>query len=222
MVVANDVTTLVKNGTMADLLRRLGSIPPRRVLLFAAPGQATEKDVLRVHDKEGRLCELVDGVLVEKDMGFVESLLAYDLGYFLKVFLERHDLGIAVGADGMMRLASGLVRIPDISFISWDRLPGRRIPRQPIPALAPDLAVEVLSAGNTAAEMRRKLREYFAAGVQLVWYVDPRKRIIQVFTAPDEMVTLREDDTLDGGDVLPGFRLSVRKLFQRAERKKER
>ena len=61
----------------------------------------------------------------------------------------------------MVRLAPGLVRIPDLAFISWQRLPERRVPTDPIPGLVPDLVVEVLSDGNTAAEMDRKRREYF-------------------------------------------------------------
>ena len=66
-------------------------------------------------------------------------------------------------------------------FHSWNRLPGRESPKEPIPDLAPDLAVEVLSEGNTKAEMTRKVREYFDAGVILVWLIDPRKRTAQVF-----------------------------------------
>ena len=73
----------------------------------------------------------------------------------------------------MVWLFRGLVRIPDVAFTSWERLPGRRVPPEPIPELAPDLAVEVLSQSNTEAEMTRKRGEYFAAGVRLVWLVDP-------------------------------------------------
>ena len=113
----------------------------------------------------------------------------------------------------MLRLAPGLVRIPDISFISWDRLPQRRVPRQPIPDLVPDLAVEVLSEGNTPREMEQKLQEYFTAGVRLVWYVDPVLQEVHVYTAPDQREVLTADHTLHGGAVLPGFALLVRQLF---------
>ena len=81
--------------------------------------------------------------------------------------------------------------------------------------LAPDLAVEVLSEGNTKGEMERKLKDYFFAGVRLVWYIDLKKRTAAVYTSPDEGATLTEDQSLDGGAVLPGFRLSLRKLFAR-------
>ena len=87
-----------------------------------------------------------------------------------------------------------------------------------IPTVAPDLVVEVLSKGNTRREMVRKLDEYFRAGVRLVWYVDPKSRTVRVYTTPDDSVVLSEDQHLDGGDVLPGFTLSIRDWFAEAER----
>jgi Uma2 family endonuclease len=87
--------------------------------------------------------------------------------------------------------------------------------------VAPDLAVEVLSEGNTEAEMERKLREYFDAGVLLVWYVDPEARTVRVYTSPGEARLLGEEDTLDGGSVLPGFRLSIRGWFEEAGEREE-
>lgn len=140
--------------------------------------------MLALHDHEDRLYELVDGILVEKAMGFRESFLAMALAKFVGNFLDQNPLGIVAGAAGMLRLAPGLVRIPDVSFISWGRLPGRSVPRMPIPPLAPDLAVEVLSESNTAAEMTRKIGEYFAAGSRLVWIIDPEPRVVTVYTAP--------------------------------------
>jgi Uma2 family endonuclease len=112
-----------------------------------------------------------------------------------------------------MRLAPGLVRIPEVSFISWDRFPNRRLPDEPIPDLAPDLAVEVLSPSNTREEMRRKLHDYFTAGSRLVWFVDPAARTVTVYTSPDQSMVLRPDQTLDGGPVLPGFSLPLSQLF---------
>jgi Uma2 family endonuclease len=200
--------------TLADLLEQLGDIPPGRIRLQPPPGKATEKDLLALHKREGKLlCELVDGVLVDKAMGIKESLLAVLLIKLLGNFLDKHDLGILLGADGALRLAPGLVRIPDISFISWGRLPGREIPDAPLPDLAPDLAVEVLSKGNTRKEMKRKVGEYFGAGVRLVWLVDRKKEIVHVYTAPDEVRRLVAGQMLDGGELLPGFTLPLRKLF---------
>ena len=212
-VLATSTSTI---ETLADLLERLGDMPPERIRFHPFPGTATEKDVLARPDGVKRLCELVDGVLVEKAMGFYESRLAAVLIRFLDEFVSRQDLGIVLSADGMMRLAPGLVRIPDVSFISWNRLPDRLLPAEPIPDLAPDLAVEILSVSNTAAEMARKLREYFAAGVRLVWYVDPEDQTVQVYTAPDQFRLLTEDDTIDGAAVVPGFTLAIRQWFEQA------
>lgn len=79
----------------------------------------------------------------------------------------------------------------------------------------PDLAVEVLSESNTPGEMQVKRKEYFLAGTTLVWQVDPRRRVVVVYAAPEMSVTLTEADTLDGGIVLPGFSLPVRRVFER-------
>jgi len=204
--------------TIADLLESLGGISAARVRFQPFPGTATERDVLDVHDHENRLCELVDGTLVEKVMGFDESIFAILLSASVVDYLKTHDLGKVVGADGMMRLFPGLVRIPDAAFISWKRYPRSRKRRGEIPAVAPDLVVEVLSKSNTPREMARKLVEYFRAGVALVWYVDPWKRTVRVYTDPDRSVLLRQDQRLDGGDVLPGFSLSIRDWFAEAER----
>ena len=204
-------------ATVGELLKRLGNIPPDRVRLRPTPGTATERDVIEVNGREDTLCELIDGVLVEKAMGFEEAGFATLLAGYFFVFLRAHDLGKALGADATVRLFPGMVRIPDVAFVSWDRYPkGRK--RVPIPDLAPDLAVEVLSKSNTKAEMRRKLADYFRAGVRLVWYVDPRARTVTVYTAPDRSVVLGEDQVLDGGDVLPGFALPIREWFAEADR----
>ena len=146
--------------TMADLLAELG-VDASRVWMHPLPGLATEKDVLAIHDRTNRLCELIDGVLVEKVMGYYEARLAYILGHFLEIFLAVHNLGIAVGADGFLRLGLGLVRIPDLSFTRWDRFPNRQIPHEPIPDLVPNLTVEALSVSNTRTEMAAQAPRVF-------------------------------------------------------------
>jgi Uma2 family endonuclease len=197
--------------TFADLLDQLGGISPKRVRFHPLPG--TEQDLLDIHAREGRLYELVNGILVEKAMGFKESCLAVALQAYFLAFVKPRKLGLVAGEAGMLRLCSGLVRIPDVSFISWERIPGRRMPAEPIPTLAPDLAVEIRSEGNTKAEMDRKLQEYFSAGVLLVWIIAPEARTVTVYCAPDQFTVLTEKETLDGGDVLPGFSLPVADLF---------
>ncbi|MGV3723782.1 MAG: Uma2 family endonuclease [Actinomycetota bacterium] len=204
------------NGTLADLLEEIGSIPLERVARYPAPGTATETDLLsRLEERRGQY-ELVDGVLVEKAMGYYESLVASLVNHLIHAYLEHHPLGAVSAADGTVRLAPKTVRIPDVGFYSWDRFPGRKAPRQPIPDLTPDLAVEVLSAGNTPAEMRRKLHDYFQAGTRLVWLIDPKTATARMFTSPTDVIAIDADGELDGGVVLPGFRLSLRELFARA------
>src|SRR5256885_15499030 len=99
--------------TVADLLKQLGSIPPSRVLLRPAPGTATEQDVLDLEARENRLCELIDGVLVEKVKATYEARVAAVLVYFLERYQDEQDRGVVLGADGMLRLSPRQVRIPD-------------------------------------------------------------------------------------------------------------
>jgi Uma2 family endonuclease len=195
------------------LVERFGPIPLGRVRTTPPPGLATEQDVIEIHDRESRLCELLDGTLMEKTVGNYESYLAGVLVRLLGDFVAEKNLGIILPPDGMMRLAPGLVRLPDVSFVSWKRLPAGRVPHDAIWNLAPDLAVEIISAGNTREEMDRKLLDYFSAGVRLVWYIYPTVFEARVYLAPDKYVTVGAEGVLDGGDVLPGFRLSLQTLF---------
>ena len=205
--------------TVADLLDRLGRIPPERIRMQPPPGTATEADVLKaLAAPRKRLCELIDGVLVEKAMGYTESILETFLTEVLNAFVRTQNLGLVSGASGLMRLWPGRVRIPDIAFIHWDRLPNRQRPTDPIPDISPDLAVEVLSAGNTPAEMRLKREDYFGVFVQLVWEVDPQAHAVTVYTDVDDSIVLGENDTLDGGLVLPGFTLPLGGLFAELDR----
>jgi Uma2 family endonuclease len=203
--------------TVADLLAHFGPILHSRIRADPAPGSATEQDVLDIHDREDRLYELVDGVLVENAMGIQESFLAVVIARQLADFAARHDQGFVLGANGMARLAPGLVRIPDVSFSSWDRFPNHRIPRVAMLDFAPDLAVEVLSPSNARQEMKRKLHDYFEAGVRLVWYVDPEARTVEVFTAEQQSTLLPENQDLTGDPVLPGFVVPLRDLFAQLE-----
>jgi Uma2 family endonuclease len=161
----------------------------------------------------------VDGTLVEKPMGYYESILALSLSYFIHRYLDQQPIGVVSGPDGPMKIVPPRVRMPDLALVRWERLPGRRLPRGgQIPVVAPDLAVEVLSATNTEEEMQQKLQEYFAGGVRLAWYIDPEARSARMFTSPDRHTVLDEQGVLDGADVLPGFQLRLGDLFDRAEK----
>jgi Uma2 family endonuclease len=211
--------TAVPFQTVADLLHALGDVPAWRVRLIPTPGTATEQDLMAANARKEALYELVDDTLVEKGVGQYESRLALLLGYFFEAFLEEHDLGICYGADCDIRLPAGMVRSPDLSFVSWDKLPDRLLPAEAIAGLIPDLAVEVLSASNTRREMARKRREYFAAGVHLVWEIDPETETAQIFTDADHPIDVPQDGSLDASAVLPGLVVSLRRLFERAGRR---
>jgi Uma2 family endonuclease len=198
--------------TVADLQNHLDGIPAHRIRLRPWPGTATVQDVVQLNDHHNRLCELIDGVLVEKAMGFEESWITLNLLILIGQFLQQHPLGIVTGADGLIQLLPHQVRIPDGAYFAWDRLPNQRLPREAVPHIVPDLAIEVLSGSNTSTEMRRKLREYFQAGVRLVWYLDPASRTVTVYHS-EYSVELDGDQVLTGGEVLPGFQVSVRQLF---------
>ncbi len=211
-------TVIPVDWTAADMQSHLGGVPLERIRMYPPPGMATEKHVLEAESRTGRICELIDGVLVEKTMDYLESMLAAEIIHLLKGYLETNDLGIVLGEAGTLKILPNQVRIPDVCFIGWERFPNRELPREPIPAVAPDLAVEVLSQGNTEGEMQRKLRDYFTAGVRLVWYVDPRTKTARAYTAEDQCSELGEQQSLRGGDVLPGFELPLHGLFAKVRR----
>jgi Uma2 family endonuclease len=199
--------------SLGDLLDRLGEISPFRIRMRPAPGTATEADVVAIMASENRLFELIDGTLVEKGMGYRESVLALAIASALRAFVIPRKLGLVSGPDGMMRLFPQLVRSPDVAFVTRARLPDGHMPKEAIPDLVPDLAVEVLSESNTPREMFRKRQDYFRAGVRLVWVFDPDARTVDVFTAPENPSTLAEQDVLEGGTVLAGFAVPLSDLF---------
>jgi Uma2 family endonuclease len=205
--------------TFAELAKRFGSIPARRFRLDRYP--ATEADVEELEAREDRLYELVDGILVEKEMAYLESVLAVAVARHLGNFVAGKKIGIVSGADGMMKLFPGLVRIPDAAFAGKDQFPKGRVERIAVPKLYPDLAVEVLSDSNTEEEMDEKLGDYFASGSRLVWIIDPPTQTAMVYTRSEDSLELSEtltiDDTLDGGEVLPGFQLTMKQLFGELE-----
>jgi Uma2 family endonuclease len=199
--------------TLADLWEQLGQVSLRRILLNPFPGTATEEDQRTLLNRNGVLCELVDGALVVKPMSLYESVVALFIVQMMSPYMAKHNPGILSGADGPFRLARGLVRLPDVCFVSWDQIPDRANWSKSMNELHPDLAIEILSRGNTRKEMERKLKEYFKSGAKLVWYINPADRSAITYTAPDQPTTHGEDQPLDAAPVLPGFALSLKELF---------
>jgi Uma2 family endonuclease len=168
-------------------------------------------EIASLPENEDRRLELEDGVIIEMaESKPINTVTAMRIGYFFNAWVIPRDLGFVTGADGGYKLAEKRVRLPDVGFISKERLP--KIPKRF--EIAPDLAVEVVSPDE---DVFKKVREYIAAGTRLVWTVYPDEKTVYVFR-PAESAELRVqqfglDDTLDGGDVLPGFALPVRDIF---------
>ncbi len=160
-----------------------------------------------------RIVELVEGEIIEMSKpsglhGQITFLLSLRIGNFV----VDNGLGIVTSADTgfiLERNPDGrdTLRGLDIAFVRGARV----LPDQPVD-VAPDLAVEVISPSNEAADIRLKIRQLLDAGTALVWIVYPEMRIVDVHTR-DGATTLNAADTLSGGDVLPGFEISVREIF---------
>jgi Uma2 family endonuclease len=162
--------------------------------------------------------ELVRGVLREAEgMGGLQGAIGGDLHTDLTLFVREHDLGIVFTSDTHFQLVAEPRTIlkPDISFVAKDRLPDE-VWEGVIP-IAPDLAIEVASLSNRQAEIIDKVALYLAGGTRLVWVVRPQQQTVTVFQpdSPERIVT--RDGEIDGGEVLPGFRLSLAELFQRRQ-----
>lgn len=204
--------------TAADIVAQFGDVPLFRIVMDPAPGTATEDDLGRVKRQTGRLCELIDGTLIEKAVGAESELLGSKLLALLQPFAEKRGLGWVLGSQAFLRLSSGRVRAADVTFVRYEQVEGDAFPGEPAyPNLYPDLAVEVLSPGNTAREMRQKRADLFAAGTRLVWEIDPAAGTARVYTGATgaDMVAeeLAADGTLDGRDVLPGFAVPLREVL---------
>jgi Uma2 family endonuclease len=206
------VTLEPEADTFAAVLHNLGDVPPHRVLMRPYP--ATEEDVVRLaHGTPRRLCELVDGVLVEKALGYREAMLAMWIGTCLNNFVRPRKLGYVAGADALMRIFPGIVRLPDVSYVAKESLPTPTSHQVSVAEFSPDVAVEVLSESNTKAEIARKRQEYFAAGTKLMWVFDTKTKTVTVFSGPKDEHTLSVTEILDGGRVLSGFQLPVSEVF---------
>jgi Uma2 family endonuclease len=118
------------------------------------------------------------------------------------------------GADGGFVLFPdrATVRVPDVAFVRADRAPQGEA-RKSFPRLAPDLVVEVLSPSDRASEVVAKLEMYQEAGVPLIWLIDPDNETVTIIAAGQPTRVVKPGDTLDGGDVLPGFTVPVAEIF---------
>lgn len=151
-------------------------------------------------------------VVSEPPAGFEHGGLAAHIAHRLREFVAREDLGMVVGAETGFVLFEEppTVRAPDAAFVSRERLPEDRVV---FASLAPDLAVELVSPSSTMPQIHDKVCDFLDAGTRIVWIIEPRRRTVMVYRSRDDIRLLTEEDRLDGGDVLPGFRVEVGELF---------
>ena len=162
------------------------------------------------------LYEVVDGKIVEKEMGARDVEIAAILDQYLGMFARTHRLGRALG-EFIFRIdqARDLQRRPDVAFVSHAKWPvQRRVPDVAVWDMVPDLTVEVVSPSNTADQVQEKIHEYFSAGVAGVWVVYPRQQLVYVYSSPTQIQVLKLGEDLDGGELIPGFRLPLAALFE--------
>ena len=167
-------------------------------------------------ENDGKRFELDEGMLIEMSpAGGKHGGIAGLLLGFVWNFVRQYGLGYVTAAETGFILfhdpnGKDIVRAPDVGFIQGDRLPDG-LPDGYIP-FAPDLAIEVVSPNDEADEVQLKISQYLKHGTRLVWIAYPKSETVMVHT-PTSVQTLDLDGVLDGGAVLPGFRLSVRDIF---------
>lgn len=172
----------------------------------------TPEDLLTMED--GEHYELVDGELVEREMSMLSSNVASRVVRILDAYVDERRLGWTMDAECGYQCFPDPVRIrrPDASFISQQRLPSDRAQHGHV-RIPPDLVVEVVSPTDLMYKVERKVREYLAAGVRLVWVFSPEVRTVYVYRLGGRATVLGDEDILSGEDVVPGFSSPVADFF---------
>lgn len=175
-----------------------------------AGDRMTADDLMTLPKQDARY-ELVHGELVViPPAGARHGQIGVRLVISLGTYVDAHGLGQVLGPDTGFLLARDpdTVRAPDVSFIVASRVPAEGMSPGYVDG-APDLAVEVVSPSDTLYEVDEKVAEYLAAGTRLVWVVNPKRRTIAIHAPHAPITVLDEQDVLDGGDVVPGFRCAI-------------
>ena len=185
------------------------------LLAPAAKAPLTPNDLLALEAEHGARYELVNGELKERNVTSPDhGVIALNFGSELRAFVRSRNLGVVMtGARFLLRDEPPLLRIPDTAFISRVNLPTGRLRGGHFQG-APDLAVEVVSPNDKAGELTVKTADYLTAGTQQVWVVEPNTRTVAVYRPGGAARVYSVDDTLDGGDLLPGLALPVGDLFE--------
>ncbi len=187
-------------------MRKVIAMPAEHAYVPNMTQLMSAEDLLQPHVPKH--AELVRGVLVVREPpGFRHGEVTARLASALITHVDAHHLGRVVAGDAGFKLESApdTVRGADIAFVSRERLPQQ----SPVgfPSFAPDLAIEVLSPGDRAGETLAKVADWLSAGTQLVWVIDPERRLARIYRQDGTESVLDEDDALDGEEVIPGFAL---------------
>ena len=172
----------------------------------------TDEELLAL-PKDGYKRELLQGEIILSPAGSEHGRISFLVAIAIDRHAMQHGLGVVFDSSTGFRLSPDDLLSPDAGFVVKSRLAGmKRLPRGFFPG-APDLAVEVLSPSDTPGHTHEKLTQYFSHGTRLVWIINPTERNALVYRTPEADRLLRVTDTLDGEDVLPGFRLPLAELF---------
>lgn len=178
----------------------------------AATKDLTPEEVDRALERDDRRYELIDGELKEKKGGAKSLFIATRICELLnaKFYPTYAFAAVEIMIYCFARKRHG--RKPDVVFMRMDRLPNGEIPDGDL-YVAPDLVVEVLFPGNSGLELDEKLDEYLAAGIPLVWIVNPDIQTIRLYRADGTTNVYRAGDVIEGEAVLPNFKLVVKDIF---------
>lgn len=182
-------------------------------LLAPAQTRYSPQDVLRL-EEEG-LFELVSGQLKEKTMGSLATSTAVIISSRLFMHLESSSAGVVYSEQSFQCFANDPQRIrrPDLAFIAASRLAD--VEEEGHVTIAPDLVVEIVSPSETVYDLEEKLDDYRSAGVPMIWVVFPKHRRLHLYVPGQAVQELREEDTVAGGAVLPGFSAKLKDLLPR-------
>jgi Uma2 family endonuclease len=176
----------------------------------------TSEEFLEISKDTSRVYELKKGKLtIMSPAGRNHGKLALRIGARIQVFVDEDDLGEAYAAETGFKLETDpdTVLAPDVSFVNKERLPAGEMTAGFLPG-PPDLAVEVVSPGDRASEVQSKVQQWLTHGTKLVWIVEPDSQTVNVYRSDGSAALLDKSATLDGEDVLPGFKMKLSALFR--------
>jgi Uma2 family endonuclease len=173
----------------------------------------TADELEQMPDDDSVQIELDEGELITMPpAGEEHGNIEIEIGSELRNYVKKHKLGRVYSGDTGFRLSRDTVRAPDVAFVRKERVESIR--SQGFAKGAPDLAVEIFSPSDSVRQLKRKVKQYLAAGCHTVWVFYPKRKAVDVYEAPGAIRTLGEDEMLEAPELLPGFSVKVADLFE--------